>query len=263
MLLNKIYNGDCVKIMNNIIDSDSIDIVYSDPPYNLSGKSLNLINNKTGGAFYKMNEPWDTWEYKEYISFTREWIKSCYKILKVSGSLYISCTFHNIGEIIISAKDQKFRLNNVITWYKTNAMPNITKRVFTHSTEYICWFVKGKRWKFNYEELKRFHPHKTKTGEHKQMRDIIDFIETPILQGKERIKSDIGRAAHPTQKPEKLIELILTASSEQGDLVLDPFFGTGTTGVVAKKMNRNWIGIEIDKKYYDIAQKRLINVKDF
>lgn len=262
MKINNIYLGDCIEVMNKIIDKKSIDLIYADPPYNLSGKKLNLVNNKTGGAFYKMNEDWDTWDYKEYVSFTEKWIKSSYDVLKESGSLYISCTFHNIGEIIVSAKKINFKLNNILTWYKTNAMPSITKRTFTHATEYVCWFVKGKNWKFNYFDVKYFNPRRTKDGETKQMRDFLDFIEIPIVQGAERIKNATGKAIHPTQKPEKLIELILIASSEKKDIILDPFFGTGTTGAVAKRMNRNWIGIESNKKYYQIARKRIFKFNE-
>jgi site-specific DNA-methyltransferase (adenine-specific)/modification methylase len=257
MKINNIYLGDCIHIMETEIPENSVDLVYADPPYNLSGKKLTLINNKTGGPFYKMNEDWDKWEYEDYLAFTENWISKVWKVLKATGSLYVSCTYHNIAEIIFISKKIGFKLNNVITWYKTNAMPNITKRTFTHSTEYICWFVKGKNWKFNYEKLKKFNPHKTKEGKPKQLRDFVDFIELPIVQGKERIKDQNGRALHPTQKPEKLIELIIIASSDEGDIILDPFFGTGTTGVVASRLKRKWIGIEINEKYFKIAYERI------
>jgi len=154
-----------------------------------------------------------------------------------------------------------FKLNNILTWYKTNAMPNITKRTYTHSTEFVCWFVKGKNWVFNYEIVKDFNPNKTKSGDKKQMRDFLDFIETPIVQGKERLRYENGRALHPTQKPEKLLELIIKASSVENDIVLDPFFGTGTTGYVATKFNRNWIGIENNLIYINEANKRIISLK--
>ncbi len=263
MILNTIHKGDCIKVINNHIEEDSIHLIFADPPYNLSGSSLNLKNNKTGGAFYKVNEKLDTYSYEDYLKFTSDWISTCYKILIDSGSLYVSCTQHNIGEIIIEAKKVGFKLNNILTWYKVNAMPNITKRTFTHSTEFVCWFVKGKKWTFNYEEVKKFNPNKTKDGKDKQMRDFLDFIEIPIVQGKERLKATNGRALHPTQKPEKLLELIIIASTNENDIVLDPFFGTGTTGIVAKKLNRNWIGIESNSEYYKMAEKRLsINEKE-
>jgi site-specific DNA-methyltransferase (adenine-specific)/modification methylase len=253
MEINKIYTGDCTETMKSFSDA-VIDLIYADPPYNLSGKPLSLVNNKTGGPFYKMNETWDTWSHTAYVNFTKKWIEQAFRILKPGGSLYVSCTLHNIGEIICAAKDIAFKLKNIITWYKTNAMPNITKRTYTHATEYVCWFVKGKNWKFNYNELKKFNPQKTKTGELKQMRD---FIELPIVQGKERLKKSDGRAIHPTQKPEKLIELILRASSDVNDVVLDPFFGTGTTGAVAEKLHRRWIGIEMNSQYVNIANRRI------
>jgi site-specific DNA-methyltransferase (adenine-specific)/modification methylase len=258
MKLNRIYLGDCIEIMDKEIDKENIDLIYADPPYNLSGKSLILLNNKTGGPFYKMNEDWDTWGYDEYVKFTERWLRGCFKVLKSNGSLYISCTYHNIGEIIFVAKKIGFKLNNVITWYKTNAMPSITKRTFTHSTEYVCWFVKGKGWKFNYEKLKQLNPQRTKDGNSKQLRDFLNFIELPIVQGKERLKNSTGRSLHPTQKPEKLIELLITASSDINDIVLDPFFGTGTTGVVASGLKRKWIGIEINKTYLGVAHKRIL-----
>lgn len=257
MKVNQIYLGNCIEVMDHEIDKGSITLIYADPPYNLSGTSLNLINNKTGGPFYKMNEDWDTWDYGEYIKFTEQWIRKCWDILKHNGSLYISCTYHNLAEIIFEAKKIGFKLNNIITWYKTNAMPSITKRTFTHSTEYVCWFVRGKGWKYNYSKLKEWNPEKTKEGKFKQLRDFLNFIELPIVQGKERVRGSNGRAIHPTQKPEKLIELIIIASSDKNDLVLDPFFGTGTTGVVASRLGRRWIGIESNKKYCDVAKRRI------
>jgi site-specific DNA-methyltransferase (adenine-specific) len=257
MKINQIYEGDCIDILNNIIEKDSVSLIYADPPYNISGKSLNLENNKTGGAFYKINEDWDTFNYEEYLNFSEQWLSASLLVLKPNGSLYVSCTQHNIGELIFIGKKLGLKLINILTWYKTNAMPNITKRTFTHSTEYVCWFVKGKNWVFNYEDVKKFNPRRTKDGESKQMRDFLDFIELPILQGAERIKGSNGRAIHPAQKPEKLIELIILASSNKDDLVLDPFFGTGTTGLVAKRLNRCWIGIEKDPFYIHIAEERL------
>lgn len=254
---NHIYQGDCVEIIKNNIGNSTIDLIYADPPYNLSGKSLNLVNNTTGGAFYKMNEDWDTWDYNDYVDFSKQWLSACSGALKETGSLYISCTYHNIGEIIFVARSLGFKLNNIITWYKTNSMPNITKRVFTHATEYVCWFVKGKKWKYNYEQLKILNPDRTKEGQTKQMRDFLKIVELPIVQGKERVKGKEGRASHPTQKPEKLLEIIITASSDKGDLVLDPFMGSGTTAVVAERLGRKWIGIEKETKYIVIAQARI------
>jgi len=257
MIINHIYCGNCIDIMKEEICAENINLIFADPPYNLSGKNLNLKNNKTGGAFYKVNEDWDVFSYDEYYDFTKKWLNESYRILKSNGSLYVSCTQHNLGEILIIAKNIGFKLNNLITWYKTNSMPNITKRTFTHSTEFICWFVKGKNWVFNYDMIKKINPNKTKEGKDKQMRDFLDFIKIPIVQGKERISGLDNRAIHPTQKPERLLEIIILASSKENDIILDPFFGTGTTGYVAKKYSRNWIGIEKKCEYIKIAENRI------
>jgi len=259
--LNTIYFGDCIKIMQQNLAELKVNLIFADPPYNLSGTNLNLANNKTGGAFYKVNEKWDTFNYDDYVIFTNNWLSACFNLLTDNGSIYISCTLHNVGEILVSAKQLGFKLNNVLTWYKTNAMPNITKRTFTHSTEFVCYLVKGKNWVFNYEDVKQFNPHKTKQGDLKQMRDFLDFIKLPIVQGKERLKGKNNKALHPTQKPEKLLELIIKASSNVNDLVFDPFFGTGTTGVVARNLKRNFIGIEQNINYLKLAQERL-NLSD-
>ena len=260
MKTNEIIKGDCIEVMNNKITAESIDLIFADPPYNLSGSKLDLKNNKTGGAYYKVDEEWDTFTKTDYAKFTFAWIEECKKVLKSNGSLYISCTQHNIGELTIAAKELGFELKNILTWYKVNAMPNITKRTFTHATEFVLWFVKGKNWIFNYDEVKKFNPHKTLTGDDKQMRDFLDFIELPIVQGKERLRGEDGRALHPTQKPVKLLELIILASSNEGDLVLDPFFGSGTTGYVAQRLKRDWIGIELSEKYIEAAQNRLKDI---
>jgi site-specific DNA-methyltransferase (adenine-specific)/modification methylase len=254
---NYIYCGNCIEILETKIKNDSIHLIYADPPYNLSGKPLNLINNNTGGPYYKLNELWDNFNYNDYLIFTEKWISASKSVLKSNGSLYISCNHNNIAEIIFIAKKEGLKLNNIITWYKTNAMPNITKRTFTHSTEFVCWFVKGKNWTFNYDFVKKFNPNKTKEGLNKQMRDFLDFIELPIVQGQERLKGKNGRALHPAQKPEKLLELIILASSNINDIILDPFFGTGTSGLVAQKLNRKWIGIELNSDYIKSASKRL------
>ena len=257
MKLNTIYQGDCINILNEKIDEKSIDLIFADPPYNLSGNSLKWEGNKTGGDWYMMDEEWDKMTEPEYFQFTKKWIKGCKRVLKNNGSIYISCTYHNIAEVIIVLKELDFKINNVIVWQKTNAMPNMTKRLFTHSTEFIVWAVKGKNWIFNYEELKIINPNKQKDGSLKQMRDVW---EMPLVQGKERLHGKDGRALHPTQKPEEMLKRIIIASSNKGDTVLDPFLGSGTTAVVAKQLERNWIGIEKNKEYISATQKRINNL---
>ena len=254
MKKNIIYKGDCIKILNTKVDDNSIDLIFADPPYNLSGNGLKWKGNKTGGDWFMVNEHWDKMTAPEYMQFTRKWIGACYKVLKETGSIYIACSYHNIGEVMIVLKQLDFKINNIITWQKTNAMPNMTRRVFTHSTEFVVWAVKGKKWIFNYKELKKINPEKQKDGSQKQMRDVWSL---PLVQGKERLKGKDGRALHPTQKPEEMLKRIILASSNKGDIVLDPFLGSGTTAVVAKALGRNWVGIEKNKKYLEMAKKRL------
>jgi len=154
-------------------------LIFADPPYNLSGNGLKWEGNKTGGDWYMVNEKWDKMTAPEYMRFTRKWIGACHKVLRDNGSIYISCTYHNLAEVMIVLKQLDFKINNVIVWQKTNAMPNMTKRVFTHSTEFVVWAVKGKKWIFNYEELKNINPEKQKDGSVKQMRDVWSL---PLVQ---------------------------------------------------------------------------------
>ena len=258
MRKNIVYVGDCVEVLKEKVDAGSVNLVFADPPYNLSGNGLKWKGNKTGGDWYMVNEAWDKMTETEYTMFTCDWIESCSKVLKENGSIYISCTYHNIGEVIIALKRMRFKINNVIVWQKTNAMPNMTKRVFTHSSEFVVWAVKGKNWVFDYDTLKQINSERQKDGSAKQMRDVWSL---PLVQGKERLKDKNGRARHPTQKPEKMLQRIIVASSNVGDTVLDPFLGSGTTAVVAKKLRRNWIGIEKSGKYADIARGRIRKAK--
>jgi len=256
MQLNTIYNQDCLEVLKDSskIKSNSIQLIFADPPYNLSGNGLKSKNSKTGGDFNMVNEDWDKMGFDEYIKFTNSWIEACKNILKPNGSIFIACSYHNIGECTMGLKNSGFEIKNIITWYKTNAMPNLTRRVLTHSTEFIIWAVKGKGWVFNYEVLKELNPQKQKDGSNKQMRDVWQI---PLCQGKERLKNGDGKALHPTQKPEELLKRIILGFSNVKDIVLDPFAGSGTTPYIAKKYNRNYIATEKDKKYFEAMKKRL------
>ncbi|MCK4668451.1 site-specific DNA-methyltransferase [Candidatus Dependentiae bacterium] len=263
MKVNTLFLGNSIDIMKRHFKNSSISLVYADPPYNLSGNKLKWKDNKTGGNWYMIDEAWDKMSKDDYWKFTYEWISQSSRILKKNGSLFVSCTFHNIAEVMLSMKLLDMKINNIITWYKTNAMPNMTKRVYTHSTEYIVWAVNGSNWIFNYENLKEINPERQKNGKLKQMRDLWKM---PLVQGRERIKSESGRAAHPTQKPVEMLKRIILASSLPGDIVFDPFAGSGTTLVVAERFKRKWIGVERETKYIKIIQQRLkkefkINVK--
>ena len=256
MKTNIIYNGDCVETLKNKVDDASIDLIFADPPYNLSGNGLQWKDNKTGGDWSMVNEEWDKMSDSEYIQFTRNWVGACNRVLKSKGSIYIACSYHNIAEVMIVLKELGCKINNIITWHKTNAMPNMTRRVFTHSTEFVVWAVKGSGWTFNYEEAKRINPERQKDGKLKQMRDVWEMA---LVQGKERLRGKDGRALHPTQKPAEMLKRIILASSGKGDIVLDPFLGSGTTSYIAQKYERRWIGIEQSKEYIKIARERMKN----
>jgi site-specific DNA-methyltransferase (adenine-specific)/modification methylase len=255
--LDKIYNSDCLKTLGDAkkIEPNSVQLIFADPPYNLSGNALKSKGSKTGGDFTMVNEDWDKMEEGEFINFTNKWVKSCKKVLKPNGSIFIACSYHNIGESIMSLKANGFEVKNIITWHKSNAMPNLTRRVLTHTTEFVIWAVSGKGWVFNYDKLKKLNPEKQKDGSDKQMRDIWTM---PLVQGKERLRDKDGKKAlHPTQKPEELLKRIVLGFSNEGDIVLDPFAGSGTTPYIAKKYDRNYIGIEREKKYYEAIKDRL------
>lgn len=256
MKLRHIYQGDCAAAMKARIPDRAVDLIYADPPYNASGKALEFSRNKTGGPYAKINAEWDTFSQDGYRAFTEGWMRQAVRALRAGGSLYVSCSMHNIADVIMHGKAFGADLRNIITWRKSNAMPNITKRTFTHSTEYVCWFTKGPKWTYNYFALKTLNPERSKTGEQKQM---PDWVVLPVVQGAERLRSDDRKALHPTQKPERLLEIIITASSNPGDVVLDPFMGSGTTAVVAQRLGRQWVGIEKDHQFITAALKRLRN----
>ena len=248
MKINQIAQGNCIKVMKEL-KASSVNLVLADPPYNVSGKSkLDLVKNTTGGPWYKMDENWDIFkDFREFQKFSKDWITEADRVLVDSGSMMICCTYHGLGEILISLKELDYKILNVIIWKKTNPMPNVTKRTLTHSTEYVVWAAKSKGWTFNYMYMKKY-------ANNKQLRDVWEF---PLCQGSERIKGKSGRAAHPTQKPLELTRRLIEMASIKGDIVLDPFIGTGTTAVAAKELKRKWYGIETNPEYVKIAKKRI------
>ena len=257
MQLNQIYQGDCLEVLNDInkIEKESIQLIFADPPYNLSGNGLKTVGSKTGGDWSMVNEDWDKMDETEFIHFTNDWVKACKNILNTNGSIFIACSYHNIGESIMSLKANGLEVKNIITWNKTNAMPNITRRVLTHSTEFVIWAVKGRGWIFNYDILKELNPDKQQDGTNKQMKDVWNL---PLVQGKERIRDkETNKAAHPTQKPEEMLKRTILGFSNENDIVLDPFCGSGTTVAVAKKYNRQYIGIEKEGRYVALIHERL------
>ena len=252
--LEKIYAGNCIDVMKTELKPETINMIFADPPYNLSGTNLNRTNSTIGGDFHMINEDWDKMSEVDYDAFSDEWIKCCHDLLIQSGSIYICCSMHNIGNVLNSVQKTDMTIKNIITWYKTNAMPSITRRTFTHSTEFIIYAAKGPRWEFNYEDVKRINPERQKNGELKQMRDMWQI---PITAGKERLKLPNGKALHPTQKPEALVKRAVTASSNPGDIVFDPFMGSGTTAVVSQKLGRRWVGVERNDGYRTAALSRI------
>ncbi|MDB2682744.1 site-specific DNA-methyltransferase [Alphaproteobacteria bacterium] len=244
---NKIYTGDCVKIMNNL-PQHSVDCIFADPPYNLQlGGDLHRPNNSKVDA---VDNDWDQFEsLKSYDDFTADWLAAARGLLKPDGSIWVIGSYHNIFRLGYILQDLGFWILNDIIWRKTNPMPNFRGRRFTNAHETMIWAGKSKESKyfFNYDAMKALN-------EDLQMRSDWTL---PLCTGGERIKDDNGDKAHPTQKPESLLYRVLMSSTKPGDTILDPFFGTGTTGAVAKKLGRNFIGIDESKQYAKVAQKRI------
>ena len=257
-LINKIFKLDCIEFMTKKLSPNSIDMIFADPPYNLSGKSLKLEGNTTGGDWYKVNEEWDTYVGDDYQQFCDDWIKAAKVVLKDNGGIYICASQHNLANVMISLEKFGFKINNVIVWQKSNPMPNMTRRVFTHSVEFVVWAVAGKGWIFNAEELKHINPDHQKDGSPRAMRDVWTF---PVVQGQERLRNEDGRALHPTQKPLELVKRAIITSTNKGGIVFDPFMGSGTTAVAAKLLKRNFVGTELNAKYISAAHKRISRAK--
>lgn len=252
MLQNHIYTGDCNQVLREEITPSSVNLVFADPPYNIGATSKPLV--WTAKSFEKVNEVWDKQEPSAYEEFTDKWIEASHTALVSNGSIFICCSKHNLSVVLSTVERKGFLVNNIITWFKTNAMPNMTGRMFTHSSEFIIWAVKGPGWVYNRAEAKLLNPDKTQKKLPKAMRDVW-FI--PNCSGKERIRNADGKAAHKTQKPEALVERCVRICSKPGDLILDPFLGSGTTAVVAQRFSRPWIGIELDPSYVKMSQDRL------
>ena len=240
----KLILGDSLKELNKL-ESKSIDMIFADPPYFLSGDGISC----SGGKMVSVNKGY--WDKKintsEKHRFNRKWIKQCYKILKDNGTIWISGTMHNIYSIGMALEQEGFKIINNITWEKLNPPPNISCRYFVHSTETILWAkkdIKNAKHKFNYDLMKELNGNK-------QAKDVW---KTSLTKPSEK---KCGK--HPTQKPIAILEKIILASTDEGDLILDPFNGSGTTGIVANKLNRKYIGIDLEKEYLDITIKRKAN----
>ena len=224
------------------IKKNSVDMIFADPPYFLSGDGISC----SGGKMVSVNK--GDWDKKigieEKHQFNKEWIRLCYNILKDEGTIWISGTLHNIYSIGMALEQEGFKIINNITWKKLNPPPNISCRYFVHSTETILWAkknIKKAKHKFNYELMKELNGGK-------QAKDVW---ETSVTKPSEK---KYGK--HPTQKPIAILEKLILASTDEGDLILDPFNGSGTTGIVANKLKRKYIGIDLEKEYLDITIRR-------
>jgi site-specific DNA-methyltransferase (adenine-specific) len=243
---NTLHEGDCVAIMRRW-DDDYVDHCIADPPYNMSKK------NGLTWAFSShvtMSEDWDMYAREEYLAFTRAWLKEVCRVVKPNGNIFVFGSFHNIYDLGHIVHELDLKVLNSIVWFKPNAQPNITCRMLTESTEHIVWACNGGKddatgWTFNYEVAKQLNGGK-------QMRNVWRF---PYPARAER---KYGR--HPSQKPLDLIARVMLIATNPGDLVLDPFSGSGTTGVVAQSYHRRWAMIESNPEYNAIARERLENV---
>lgn len=244
--LGQILRGDCIEEMRKL-PSGSIDMIFADPPYNLQlGGDL---FRPEGGRVDAVDNDWDKFDtFAAYDRFTREWMTEAQRILKPDGSMWVIGSYHNIFRVGATLQDLGFWILNDIVWRKANPMPNFRGTRFTNAHETLIWASRDEKSKytFNYRAMKTLN-------DELQMRS--DWV-IPICGGQERLKRG-GVKAHPTQKPEALLYRILLACTNPGDVVLDPFFGTGTTGAVAKRLGREWIGCERDDTYIDVAEERI------
>jgi modification methylase len=244
--LNQILQEDCISAMARL-PAGSIDMVFADPPYNLQlGGDL---FRPEGGLVDAVDDDWDKFAtFAAYDDFTRAWLKEARRILKPNGTLWVIGSYHNIFRVGAALQDAGYWILNDIIWRKSNPMPNFRGTRFTNAHETLIWASRSEdsRYTFNYRAMKALN-------DELQMRS--DWL-LPICSGGERVK-DGGTKAHPTQKPESLLYRVMLACTNKGDVVLDPFFGTGTTGAVARRLGRQWIGIEREKRYVRVARERI------
>lgn len=251
--LNTIIDGDCIEAMN-ALPANSIDLIFADPPYNLQLKGdLHRPDNSQVDA---VDDAWDKFDsFAVYDKFTREWLKAARRLLKPTGAIWVIGSYHNIFRVGAALQDAGYWILNDVIWRKSNPMPNFRGKRLTNAHETMIWASKeeGGKYTFNYEALKALN-------DGVQMRS--DWV-LPICTGHERLKDENGDKAHPTQKPQSLLHRVIVGSTNPGDVVLDPFFGTGTTGAVAKMLGRDYIGIEREAAYRNVAEKRLKNIRKF
>lgn len=248
--LDQILAGDCVEIMNGL-PAESVDLIFADPPYNLQLRGdLHRPDNSKVDA---VDDDWDRFSsFEAYDAFTRDWLAAARRLLKPGGAIWTIGSYHNVFRLGAELQNQGFWILNDVVWRKSNPMPNFRGTRLTNAHETLIWASKaeGARYTFNYEALKSLN-------EGTQMRS--DWM-LPICQGAERLRDAAGEKIHPTQKPEALLQRILIGTTNPGDVVLDPFFGTGTTGAAARRLGRHFIGIEREAAYREAAHARISQV---
>ena len=247
---NKIINGDSLEELKKI-PRETFDLIFADPPYNLQLKSE--LTRPDRSKVSAVNDKWDQFEnFKKYDDFTYEWLSECKRILKKDGAIWVIGSYHNIFRVGSAIQNLGFWILNDVIWNKNNPMPNFRGTRFTNAHETLIWASKSEKSKytFNYQSLKCLN-------DDLQMRSNWDL---PICNGSERLKKD-GKKIHSTQKPEALLHRILLATSNKNDLILDPFLGSGTTATVAKKLGRNYFGIEKEQNYFKAAEQRIKETK--
>jgi site-specific DNA-methyltransferase (adenine-specific) len=254
MMLNTVIQGDCIEELKKFPDN-SMDLIFADPPYNmqLENTLYRPNNTKVDGV----DDEWDKFgSFYEYDEFCTAWLKECRRILKETGTIWVIGSYHNIFRVGNIMLNLGYWILNDVTWYKTNPMPNFMGTRFTNATETLLWCSKGKKNKkytFNHKIMKKYNGGKQMTS----------VWRIGLCIGEERLKGEDGKKAHSTQKPEELLKRVILSTTKQGDVVLDPFFGTGTTGAVAKKLKRNYIGIDREPDYIKLAEKRIDNIKEY
>jgi modification methylase len=250
--LDTILQGDCVAVLDQL-PAQSVDLIFADPPYNLQLK--NELHRPDMTRVNGVEDRWDQFDsFAAYDEFSRAWLAACKRVLKPNGSIWVIGSYHNIFRVGAIMQDLGYWILNDVIWVKTNPMPNFRGVRFTNAHETLIWASTGQGARYT------FHHHAMKgLNEDKQMRS--DWWLTPLATGAERLKDENGAKAHSTQKPEALLYRVILAASNPGEVVLDPFFGSGTTGVVARRLHRHWIGIEREPKYIELAQKRIAAVQ--
>ncbi len=251
--LNQILAGDCVEVMNSL-PAGSVDLIFADPPYNLQLRGdLHRPDNSKVDA---VDDHWDQFaSFATYDSFTKDWLAAAKRLLKPNGAIWVIGSYHNVFRLGAELQNQGFWLLNDVVWRKSNPMPNFKGKRLTNAHETLIWASRDEaaKYTFNYEALKAMN-------DGIQMRS--DWV-IPLCTGHERLKDENGDKAHPTQKPEALLHRVIVATTNPGDVVLDPFFGTGTTGAVAKMLGRDFIGIEREAAYRKAAEDRIARVRRF